>query len=316
MATPSKVSDNGIELLKKFEGCKTTAYKGSDNVWTIGYGHTGPEVVEGLKITQQQATDYLKSDLTKFENIVSGALNKPVNQNQFDALVVFSYNIGGTAFKNSTALEMINAGKYDAVPEAMEKWNKVKGVVSQGLQNRRAAEVDLWNTPETQQVQQSQQKQSAGTPSESGPTPGPSSGLLTDPAHAGNGLYRQAMNGLTQLNEQCRIPVNQQTHNLAACLAVSAYKDDLRGITAVLPSTDGGTHMFASDKTSARDVFGKQTQVPTEASMNTPMTQSTEAWNQVAQEKTQAQAQQKTQEQTQQQTQEQTSQRQASAFSH
>ena len=146
---PTKISENGIALLQSLEGYTTTAYKGSDNVWTIGYGHTGPEVVQGLTITQQQAIDFLKSDLSKFETVVSGALKNPVNQNQFDALVIFAYNIGGARFMNSTAVKMINADNYEAVPDWIAKYNKIDGVVSPGLQNRRSAEINLWNTPDS-----------------------------------------------------------------------------------------------------------------------------------------------------------------------
>ena len=142
-----KISANGIALLQSLEGYKTTAYKGSDNIWTIGYGHTGPEVVKGLKISHQQAIIFLQSDISKFEKIVSNALTNPVNRNQFDALVIFAYNIGGTSFKNSTAVKMINSNNYELVPDWIEKWNKIDGVISPGLQNRRAAEVNLWNTP-------------------------------------------------------------------------------------------------------------------------------------------------------------------------
>ena len=143
----SNVSDSGINLLTKLEGYRLTAYQDSDKKWTIGYGHTGPEVVPGLTITSAQAKAYLASDLATFANGVASAISYPVNQNQFDALVIFAYNIGLSAFKGSTALKMVNSGNFDAVPDAMSKFNMVGNQVNNGLVNRRSAEVALWKAP-------------------------------------------------------------------------------------------------------------------------------------------------------------------------
>ena len=82
------ISQNGIELIKKFEGCRLEAYKCPAGILTIGYGHTGSEVHLGQKITQEQAEKYLKQDITIHSNNVSRLVKAPLNQNQFDALVV------------------------------------------------------------------------------------------------------------------------------------------------------------------------------------------------------------------------------------
>lgn len=86
-----KTSNVGIELIKKYEGCVLKAYKCPSGVWTIGYGHTNG-VKSGMQITKTQALDYLKQDLSTFEKVVTDYVKVPLNQNQFDALVSFSFN--------------------------------------------------------------------------------------------------------------------------------------------------------------------------------------------------------------------------------
>ena len=87
------LSTNGLNLIKKFEGCSLKAYKDVGGVWTIGYGHTG--VKQGMKITKKQADKYLKSDCNRFVNHVNTYMDKyNFNQNEFDALVSFAFNIG------------------------------------------------------------------------------------------------------------------------------------------------------------------------------------------------------------------------------
>lgn len=87
-----KTSNKGIELIKSFEGCHLTSYKCPSGVWTIGYGHTAG-VGKGQNITQAQADAYLVADLAKYESYVNALIMK-LNQNQFDALVSFTYNCG------------------------------------------------------------------------------------------------------------------------------------------------------------------------------------------------------------------------------
>ncbi|MGF7157599.1 hypothetical protein GGR09_000961 [Bartonella heixiaziensis] len=95
-------------------------------------------------ITQEQAEEILCEDLKQFENAVEKAVRVSLTDCQFAALVSFCYNVGTTAFCNSTLLKKLNKGDYEAVPTELQKWNKVGGKPLQGLANRRAAESGLW----------------------------------------------------------------------------------------------------------------------------------------------------------------------------
>jgi len=139
-----KISAAGIELLKQFEGCRLTAYQDSVGVWTIGFGTTAG-VKEGQTISQVKAEEYLRFDLAIFEKAVTESLKVPVNQNQFDALVSFTYNVGVSAFRSSTLLNLINE-KTDKKVVAAEfsKWVKAGNQTLPGLVNRRKAESELF----------------------------------------------------------------------------------------------------------------------------------------------------------------------------
>lgn len=135
-----KTSDKGIELIKSFEGCRLQAYKPvpTEKYWTIGYGHYGADVTQGMTITQAQADEYLRKDLKKFEIYVE-EVHLKLNQNQFDALVSFTYNCGP---KN---LQRLILGRtITQIPDAMLKYNKAGGKVLKGLQRRRDAERKLF----------------------------------------------------------------------------------------------------------------------------------------------------------------------------
>lgn len=132
-----KTSNNGLTLVKQFEGCRLTAYKCPAGVWTIGYGHTAG-VKQGMTITQEQADNYLKSDLVIYENHVN-TLNRSFNQNEFDALVSFTYNCGAgslqTLCKNRTNAQ---------IADALLLYNKAGGKTLEGLTRRRKAERELF----------------------------------------------------------------------------------------------------------------------------------------------------------------------------
>ncbi|MBR3654855.1 MAG: lysozyme [Elusimicrobia bacterium] len=138
------ISQNGIDLIKRFEGCRLTAYKCPANVWTIGYGHTGSDVKQGLTITQEQAEKLLKSDLVVHCNNVSKLVKVPLNQNQFDALVSFEYNLGYGNLSRSTLLALINQKKFKEASEEFKKWKYAGGKVLAGLVKRREAEKELF----------------------------------------------------------------------------------------------------------------------------------------------------------------------------
>ena len=143
-----KTSSNGTALIKEFEGFMASAYLCPAVVWTIGIGTTvypnGTKVKKGDKCTQEQALEYLQHDLKSFEKTVNDSVKVPLSQNQFDALVSLSYNIGSGAFKNSTLLKKLNAKDYAGASDQFLVWNKGGGKVLKGLVKRRASERALF----------------------------------------------------------------------------------------------------------------------------------------------------------------------------
>lgn len=139
-----KTSNNGINLIKRYEGCCLKSYKCPAGKWTIGYGHT-KNVKKDMVITKQQAIEYLKADLETFEKAVDKYVQVPINQNQFDALVSFSFNCGTGALKNSTLLKKLNSKDYEGAASEFTRWNKSNGKVLTGLTARRSAEKELFS---------------------------------------------------------------------------------------------------------------------------------------------------------------------------
>jgi len=137
------LSKVGFELLQQFEGCKLTAYEDSGGLPTIGYGHIR-NVKMGDKITQGQADGMLIEDLVRYLDCVNRSVLVPINQNQFDALVCFTFNLGCGSLKSSTLLKKLNALDYVEAGNQFLRWNKVKGRRVQGLANRREAERRLF----------------------------------------------------------------------------------------------------------------------------------------------------------------------------
>jgi lysozyme len=138
-----KISQEGIALIKVFEGCKLESYLCAAGVWTIGYGHT-KMVEEGQEITQEEADNILLNDLEIYEEAVLKAVEVPLHQHQFDALVSWTFNLGGANLNASTMLKVINKGEYEDVPAQIKRWNKAGGKVLQGLIRRREAEALLF----------------------------------------------------------------------------------------------------------------------------------------------------------------------------
>lgn len=138
------ISQKGIDLIKNFEGCRLTAYRCPANILTIGYGHTGSDVVTGQKITQEQAEKLLKSDLLVHCNNVSRLVKVPLTQNQFDALVSFEFNVGYGNFASSTMLKLLNQKKYREAAAQFDRWIYANRKVLAGLVKRRAAEKTLF----------------------------------------------------------------------------------------------------------------------------------------------------------------------------
>lgn len=141
-----KINKNGLELIKRWEGLELKAYKCPADVWTIGYGSTGAHVTKGLVITKEDAEKLLLKDLERFEKGVTDLVKVPLTDNQFAALVAFSFNVGVEALKKSTLLKKLNASDYDGASKEFAKWNKAGGKVLKGLVSRRAAESALFQT--------------------------------------------------------------------------------------------------------------------------------------------------------------------------
>ena len=138
-----RINDEGVSLIRQWEGVRLEAYRDLGGVWTVGYGHTAT-AREGMTITEAEAERLLRADLEGFQNAVNDAVRVELTPGQFAALVSWTYNIGVTAMRRSTLIKRLNAGDYEAVPAELAKWNKVDGRRVAGLANRRAAEAGLW----------------------------------------------------------------------------------------------------------------------------------------------------------------------------
>lgn len=156
MINPTRTSVNGVSVLHHYESCKLVAYPDpgspTGEPWTIGWGHTGPEVYKGLVWTQEKADAVFLDDLLKTERGVSSLVKVPINQGQFDALVCLAYNIGldidadtkAEGLGDSTLLRKLNAGDFEGAIEEWYKWRTNEGKVMLGLVRRRASEVWLF----------------------------------------------------------------------------------------------------------------------------------------------------------------------------
>ena len=141
------INQDAIDLIKQFEGCKLTAYRCPANVWTIGYGHTDG-VKRGAEITQAEADKLLYSDLSAIEDRLDNMIRIGLTDNQRGALISFAFNVGVTALKNSTLLQLLNNGFYSKAADEFLKWDKAtvngKKVALAGLTKRRSAERALF----------------------------------------------------------------------------------------------------------------------------------------------------------------------------
>ena len=141
--TPRRINPAGLALIKAFEGCELTAYKCPADVWTIGYGSTGPHVTPGKRITEAEAEVLLLDDLERFEAGVAKLAPKATD-NQFAAMVSLAFNVGLSNFGGSTLLRLHNAGDHDGAARQFARWNRAAGKVLPGLTRRRAAEAALY----------------------------------------------------------------------------------------------------------------------------------------------------------------------------
>lgn len=133
-----------VPFIKQFEGCELTAYRCSAGVLTIGYGHTGSDVQEGMAISQSDAEKLLIDDLTEFQDELAPLVSVPVTEGQFIALMSFVFNLGISAFKRSTLRRELNVGNVNRAADEFLKWVNAGGKPVIGLQRRRAAERELF----------------------------------------------------------------------------------------------------------------------------------------------------------------------------
>lgn len=136
-----------MALIKKWEGCRLTAYPdpgtGGDP-WTIGFGSTGPGIRRGVVWTQAQADDRLALDVERFMKGVASVVKEDVTDNELGAMTSLAYNIGQTSFARSTLLRRFNAGKKGEAADQFLAWNRAGGRVMQGLTNRRRDEREVF----------------------------------------------------------------------------------------------------------------------------------------------------------------------------
>ena len=138
-----EISQEGISLIKKFEGCKLESYQCAAGVWTIGYGSTHG-VSQGMVITHERAESLLMEDIEVYEEEVNKAVQVDIDQCMFDSLVSWTFNLGGANLNSSTMLKVLNSKDFDNVPEQIKRWNKAGGKVNEGLIRRREAEALLF----------------------------------------------------------------------------------------------------------------------------------------------------------------------------
>lgn len=137
-------SSKCVQLIKTFEGCRLDAYQDQGGVWTVGYGQTGPGIVEGTHVSQGVAEAMLKDTLSQLGNDIYDIIGWRCNQNQYDALISLVYNIGLEAFKKSKMLQCILSYRLPEAAEEFIRWNHVSGIVNEGLTRRREAEKALF----------------------------------------------------------------------------------------------------------------------------------------------------------------------------
>lgn len=140
-----KTSPKGVALIKTFEGLSLTAYLDPVGIWTIGYGHTAPWIKSGDWIYREEADEILKEDLLEAEQAVARSVAVPLTQNQFDALVSFTFNVGPGAFRSSTLLRLLNMANYLAASAQFPRWIYAGKITLPGLVRRRIAERQLFD---------------------------------------------------------------------------------------------------------------------------------------------------------------------------
>lgn len=152
-----QMTEEGLALIREWEGFRGRAYRDAVGVWTIGFGHTSmagaPEVSPGLEISRAQAEKILAHDVETFARGIASAVTATLSGNEFSALVSFAYNVGLGNFRSSSVLKALNAGDRAAVPRRLQLWVKAGGRTLPGLVKRRAAEAALFLKADDEMVQ-------------------------------------------------------------------------------------------------------------------------------------------------------------------
>lgn len=141
-----KTSERGRDLIKQFEGKRSTVYLDSAGLPTVGYGHMDQTMEVGQHYSDEAIEELFNRDISKVESNLTDEIKAPINQNQFDALSSLTFNIGIYNFNNSTLLKLLNQQQYYAVPAQILRWNHIKGRVVAGLTDRREAEARLFSS--------------------------------------------------------------------------------------------------------------------------------------------------------------------------
>ena len=142
-----KMGKKGIDLIKHFEGFRSTVYRCAAGVPTLGFGSTHGITMDSPPNTEEDGLELLMLDIAKFERAVERLITAPLNQNQFDALVSFSFNLGSGSLQNSTLRRRVNRSEYERAAEEFPRWVFAGGRKLKGLVRRRYAERELFLTP-------------------------------------------------------------------------------------------------------------------------------------------------------------------------
>ena len=138
-----RTNDECVEIIKEFGGLSLEAYSDQNGNWYIGYGRS-QGVTEGMTITEAEAEQFLREDLSVFEESVSRMVEVDVSENEFSAMVCLTYNIGPGGFAESTVRRKVNEQEWEEAADAILLWNKINGQVNEALVNRREKERDLF----------------------------------------------------------------------------------------------------------------------------------------------------------------------------
>jgi lysozyme len=131
-----KMSENGLKALSLREGVRLKAYKDTKGIWTIGVGHTGPDIKEGLVWTMDKVMEVFATDVQNFEDAVNKNVKVALTGNQFDALVSFVFNVGAGAFSKSTMLKVLNLGNYSEAAKQFDRWVIPKEITSRRMSEK------------------------------------------------------------------------------------------------------------------------------------------------------------------------------------